>query len=54
MRISTAAPSSAMSFCVTDSGLPSAIRSCSATRSTPVTTSVTGCSTWMRVFISMK
>ena len=36
------------------SGSPAAIRSCSATRSTPVTSSVVGCSTWMRVFISMK
>ena len=29
-------------------------RSASSTRSRPVTISVTGCSTWMRVFISMK
>ena len=33
---------------------PSAIRSWSATRSRPVTSSVTGCSTWRRVFISRK
>ena len=33
---------------------PAAMRSCSFTMSTPVTTSVTACSTWMRVFISMK
>jgi hypothetical protein len=35
-------------------GLPPAIRICSFTMSTPVTISVTGCSTWTRVFISMK
>jgi signal transduction protein with GAF and PtsI domain len=33
---------------------PRAIRSCSSTRSRPVTSSVTGCSTCRRVFISMK
>ena len=33
---------------------PAATRICSFTRSTPVIISVTGCSTWMRVFISMK
>ena len=33
---------------------PAAMSSCSRTRSMPVTSSVTGCSTWMRVFISMK
>ena len=33
---------------------PAAIRICSLTRSIPVTFSVTGCSTWIRVFISMK
>jgi hypothetical protein len=33
---------------------PAATRICSFTRSTPVSISVTGCSTWMRVFISMK
>jgi hypothetical protein len=31
-----------------------AMRICSATRSIPMTISVTGCSTWTRVFISMK
>ena len=31
---------------------PSATASCSSTRSTPCTSSVTGCSTWRRVFIS--
>ena len=43
-----------MSSCVSDSGEPAAMRICSLTRSTPVIISVTGCSTWMRVFISMK
>ena len=33
---------------------PPAIRIISRTRSMPVTISVTGCSTWMRVFISRK
>ena len=37
-----------------DSFSPAAIRNCAFTRSIPVTISVTGCSTWMRVFISMK
>jgi hypothetical protein len=37
-----------------DSGWPAAMRSCSLTISTPVIISVTGCSTWTRVFISMK
>ena len=36
------------------SGSPAATRSCHSTRSSPVTISVTGCSTWSRVFISMK
>ena len=36
------------------SGSPAAMRSWSATRSRPVTISVTGCSTWSRVFISRK
>jgi hypothetical protein len=40
--------------CVNGSGLPAAISIWRRTRSTPVTSSVTGCSTWMRVFISMK
>ena len=34
--------------------LPAAMRSCRSTRSRPVTSSVTGCSTCRRVFISMK
>ena len=33
---------------------PAATRSCHSTRSRPETSSVTGCSTWSRVFISMK
>ena len=33
---------------------PSATASCISTRSTPCTSSVTGCSTWRRVFISRK
>ena len=36
------------------SGSPAAIRSCCSTRSSPVTSSVTGCSTWMRAFSSRK
>jgi hypothetical protein len=44
----------AMSSWRSASGLPAAISSCHFTRSTPLTISVTGCSTWMRVFISMK
>ena len=43
-----------MSPCAQRSGSPPAMRSCLATRSMPVIISVTGCSTWMRVFISMK
>ena len=34
------------------SSSPAAMRSCSLTRSTPVVISVTGCSTWSRVFTS--
>ena len=33
---------------------PDAISNCARTRSAPVTASVTGCSTWRRVFISRK
>ena len=36
------------------SSSPAATRSCHSTRSSPYTSSVTGCSTWRRVFISMK
>ncbi len=43
-----------MSSCVNGSGSPAAIRICCLTKSIPVTASVTGCSTWMRVFISKK
>ena len=39
---------------VIESFSPAATRICSFTRSTPVIISVTQCSTWMRVFISMK
>jgi len=39
---------------VRDRGSPAATRSCSRTTSTPVTSPLTGCSTWSRVFISMK
>ena len=38
----------------TSSGSPAATRSCSSTRSSPVTSSVTGCSTCSRAFISRK
>ena len=38
----------------TERGSPAATRTCSRTRSSPVTASVTVCSTWMRVFISRK
>src|ERR1017187_8352244 len=41
-------------FSRSDIGSPRAIRIISATRSTPYTISVTGCSTWIRVFISRK
>ncbi len=43
-----------MSFWMKGSFSPEAISSCVLTRSMPVIISVTGCSTWMRVFISMK
>ena len=36
------------------SSSPSAMRNCSRTRSMPVTSSVTGCSTWRRVLTSRK
>jgi hypothetical protein len=54
MRSSIAQPRGATSSWRTASGSPPAIRNCSAIRSTPVIASVTGCSTWIRVFISMK
>ena len=40
--------------CLNESRSPAAMRICSLTMSTPVTISVTGCSTWSRVFASMK
>src|SRR2546422_2173476 len=54
MRHSMAAPLLEIWSCVNGSGSPAAIRSCSATRSRPVTISVTGCSTCRRVFTSRK
>ncbi|CAM5431261.1 hypothetical protein SGRIM128S_08675 [Streptomyces griseomycini] len=53
-RASIAWPVSRMSACPNGSGSPAATRSCHSTRSSPVISSVTGCSTWRRVFISMK
>ena len=47
-------PSSFTSACVRRSFSPAALRIISSTRSTPVTSSVTGCSTCRRVFISRK
>ena len=48
------ARSGVMSSCANGSCSPAATRSCHSTRSRPVTSSVTGCSTCRRVFISMK
>ena len=53
MRNSMAWPRGRMSW-ASLSGSPAASFICSRTRSTPNTSSVTVCSTWMRVFISMK
>ncbi len=53
-RASTACPVRRTSSCAKGSGSPDATRSCHSTRSRPVISSVTGCSTWRRVFISMK
>ena len=53
-RASMAWPAMRTSSCPKASGSPAATRSCHSTRSRPVTSSVTGCSTWSRVFISMK
>ena len=53
-RASMAWPRIAISSWARLSGSPAARRSCSSTRSTPVTASVTPCSTWRRVFISRK
>lgn len=52
-RASTACPVSVMSAWAYGRRSPEATRSCHSTRSSPVTSSVTGCSTWRRVFISM-
>ena len=54
MRTSMAAPRLCTSACVSRNGSPCAMRIISRTRSMPVIISVIGCSTWMRVFISMK
>src|SRR5437867_3788477 len=54
MRHSIAQPRWTTSACSKPSGRPAAISICAFTRSTPVTASVIGCSTWMRVFISRK
>ena len=54
IRASTACPVRVMSSWPKGSGSPAATRSCHSTRSRPVISSVTGCSTWRRVFISMK
>ena len=47
-------PGRTTSSWVKPSGSPAAIRIWVATRSMPVSISVTGCSTWMRQLISMK
>src|SRR3990172_4731159 len=47
-----AAPRCGMSSCAHGKSSPAAIRSWAWTMSSPVTSSVTGCSTWSRVFIS--
>ena len=52
IRSSMAAPDERIAPCANGSRSPAATRSWSATRSRPVTASVTGCSTWRRVFIS--
>ena len=58
MRHCSAKPRAWMSSCTSRSRsasvAPAAIWICACTRSTPVTSSVTVCSTWMRGFISMK
>ncbi len=53
-RHSMAWPCCRMSSCRQGRRAPPAMRICACTRSMPVTISVTGCSTWMRVFISRK
>src|SRR5207249_288669 len=52
-RHSMAWPRRRWPFITNDNGSPAATRICSFTRSKFVHISVTGCSTWMRVFISM-
>ena len=54
MRHSMAQPSRLTSPWVSGSFSPAATRIISSTRSSPVMHSVTGCSTWRRVFISRK
>src|SRR6266545_1656033 len=54
MRLSIAQPARATSFCLIASFSPAATRIICSTRSMEVTSSVTGCSTWSRVFISRK
>ena len=53
MRHSMECPVKVTSLCRNDSRWPSAMRICSFTMSRPVTISVTGCSTWSRVLVSM-
>ena len=53
-RASMAWPSKRTSSCANGSGSPAATRSCSSTRSRPVTASVTGCSTCRRALTSRK
>ena len=54
IRNSIAWPRVMTSVWLNPSGSPAAIRICVATRSIPVSISVTGCSTWIRQLISMK
>src|SRR6266705_1425604 len=54
MRLSTAQPASFTSCCLIASGSRAATRIICSTISIPVTSSVTGCSTCSRVFISRK
>ena len=53
MRHSIEWPLKTTSSCVTESFSPAATRICSWIRSQSVIISLTGCSTWMRAFISM-
>ena len=54
MRNSIACPRVWICSCSKLSGSPAAMRSCHSTRSTSCVSSLTGCSTWRRVFISRK